>query len=65
MAGCDFQAVPGGRAERRDSAARPSTRLLEEQLCTRPANHSGVQNGKQRTATKKKKMPPLAAAESE
>jgi hypothetical protein len=42
MAGCDFQAVPGGRAERRASAARPSTRLLEEQLCTHPVNHRGA-----------------------
>jgi len=42
MAGCDFQAVPGGRAERRASAARPSTRLLEEQLCTRPVNDTGA-----------------------
>jgi len=46
MAGCDFQAVPGGRAERRVSAARPSTRLLEEQLCTHHVHHPGATHQK-------------------
>jgi hypothetical protein len=42
MAGCDSQAVPGGRAERRASAARPSHRLLENSLCTRLVNDTGA-----------------------
>jgi len=42
MAGCDLQAVPGGRAVRRASAARPSHRLLEDPLCTRTANRTGA-----------------------
>jgi len=63
MAGCDFQAVPGGRAERRASAARPPPRLLEDELCTRPVNHSGASyEASAAKRLKEKKMPPLAAA---
>jgi len=64
MAGCDFQAVPGGRAERRASAARPSTRLLEEQLCTRPVNHPGARHRKpERQRLKEKNAAPRGGQE--
>ena len=67
MAGCDFQAVPGGRAERRASAARPSHRLLEDTTMytpRQPHRRNPTESSRQRLK-EEEPLPPLAAAESE